>query len=375
MLEVVKAEGIYLYGPDGKKYFDLISGISVSNLGHGHPDIVKAVQEQAETYMHLMVFGEYIQSPQVKLAKAIAGTLPDHLHSVYFVNSGSEAVEGALKIAKKYTGRSKIISAYKAYHGSSHGALSVGGEESLKKGYGPLLPDIHHIDFGNNDQLSSIDLNTACVILESVQGEAGVRIASSDYWKNLRSKCDQTGTLLIVDEIQTGFGRTGTFWAFEQFGYEPDILLTAKGMGAGMPIGAFISTPEIMNVIMDNPVLGHITTFGGHPVSASASLAGIKLLLESEIINKVWKKAELFSKYLKDITKVKEIRYMGLLMAVEFESFEVLKPIIDKGISLGVITDWFLFDDHSMRIAPPLTISEEEIEEACKLIKKAIQSV
>jgi acetylornithine/succinyldiaminopimelate/putrescine aminotransferase len=372
MIEVEKAEGVYLYGPNGEKYIDLISGIGVSNVGHRHPKVLQAIQEQLDKYLHLMVYGEYVQSPQVQLAKALCETLPPILDNVYLVNSGSEAVEGALKLAKRYTNRREIISCVNAYHGSSHGSLSVGGNEIFKRAYRPLLPGIRNIRFGELDDLEFISADTAAIILETVQGEAGVRIAEYGYFQALRKRCNETGTLLILDEIQAGFGRTGTFWAFEQFCIVPDILVCAKGMGGGMPIGAFIANKEIMGVFKNNPLLGHITTFGGHPVSASASLATIKVIREENLLAGVESKANLFKELLRH-PRIKSIRHKGLMMAVEFESFEVLKPIIDRAIEKGVITDWFLFCDDAMRIAPPLTISEKEIREACAKIFAAIE--
>lgn len=373
LIEIERAEGIYMYGPEGKSYIDLISGIGVSNVGHRHPKVMEAIQNQLDKYLHLMVYGEYIQSPQTQLAKAIVETLPPYLDNVYFVNSGSEAVEGALKLAKRFTNRADIISCVNAYHGSSQGALSVGGNEIFKRAYRPLLPGITNVVYGSFTQLSLITENTAAVIMETIQGEAGIMVACSAYFQALRDRCDETGTLLILDEIQAGFGRTGKFWAFEHFGIVPDILVCAKGMGGGMPIGAFIAHKEVMGVFKDNPLLGHITTFGGHPVSAVASLATIRVIQEEKLLEKVEQKADLIKKLLVH-PKIKGIRNKGLMMAVQFESFEVLKPIIDKAIELGVITDWFLFCDDSMRIAPPLVISEAEIEKACGLIMEAINS-
>ncbi|HSF53620.1 MAG TPA: aspartate aminotransferase family protein, partial [Algoriphagus sp.] len=276
LIEVEKAEGIYLFGPNGEKYIDLISGISVSNVGHRHPKVIGAIQEQLDKYLHLMVYGEYVQTPQTLLAKALCDTLPPHLDNVYLVNSGSEAVEGALKLAKRFTNRREIISCVNAYHGSSHGSLSVGGNEIFKRAYRPLLPGISHIQYGKNSDLEKITSETAAVILETIQGEAGIRVAEMDYFKALRKKCDETGALLILDEIQAGFGRTGKFWAFDHFDIIPDILVCAKGMGGGMPIGAFIANKEVMGALKNNPLLGHITTFGGHPVSAAASLATVR---------------------------------------------------------------------------------------------------
>ncbi|MEN2284419.1 aspartate aminotransferase family protein [Algoriphagus sp. SE2] len=372
MIEVEKAEGVYLYGPNGEKYLDLISGIGVSNVGHRHPKVLEAIQAQLDKYLHLMVYGEYIQSPQSKLAKALCDTLPSHLDNVYLVNSGSEAIEGALKLAKRYTGKRNIISCVNAYHGSSHGALSIGGNEIFKRAYRPLLPGISNIQYGYLADLEKINSETAAVVMETIQGEAGIRVATKEYFIALRRKCSETGTLLILDEIQSGFGRTGKFWAFEHFEIVPDIIVTAKGMGGGMPIGAFIANKEVMGVFKNNPLLGHITTFGGHPVSSAASIATIEILKNESLIDQVEKKAKLFKSLLVH-PKIKGIRNKGLMMAVEFESFEVLKSIIDRAIELGVITDWFLFCDDSMRIAPPLTITEDEIRKACHIILKAIE--
>ncbi|WP_339865745.1 aspartate aminotransferase family protein [uncultured Algoriphagus sp.] len=374
MIEVEKAEGIYLFGPKGEKYIDLISGIGVSNVGHRHPKVLEAIQNQLDKYLHLMVYGEYVQSPQSLLAKALCDTLPEKLDNVYLVNSGSEAIEGALKLAKRYTGKPKLISFVNAYHGSSHGSLSVGGNEIFKQAYRPLLPGISHINYGDISDLQSIDIETAAVLIETVQGEAGIRVAEKKYFQALRKRCDETGTLLILDEVQCGFGRTGKFWAFEHVGIIPDIVVCAKGMGGGMPIGAFIANKEVMGVFKNNPILGHITTFGGHPVSSAASLATIEILLEEKLIELVEEKANLIKSLLIH-PKIKSIRNKGLLMAVEFESFDVLKPIIDTAIEMGVITDWFLFCDDAMRIAPPLTITVEQIHEACEVILKAIEKV
>jgi acetylornithine/succinyldiaminopimelate/putrescine aminotransferase len=374
LIEIEKAEGVYMYGPNGEKYLDLISGIGVSNVGHRNPKVLEAIQNQLDKYLHLMVYGEYVQSPQAQLAKALCDTLPESLDNVYLVNSGSEAVEGALKLAKRFTGKPKLVSCVNAYHGSSSGALSVGGNEIFKRAYRPLLPGVSNINYGSLEDLEKIDTDTAGVIVETIQGEAGIRVGTKEYFQALRKKCDETGTLLILDEIQAGFGRTGKFWAFEHFDIVPDIVVCAKGMGGGMPIGAFIANKEVMGVFKNSPLLGHITTFGGHPVSSAASLATIQVLQEENLISQVEEKADLIKSLLVH-PKIKGIRNKGLMMAVEFESFEVLKPIIDQAIELGVITDWFLFCDDSMRIAPPLTITKEQIKEACDSILKAINLV
>ncbi|MBB6004623.1 acetylornithine/succinyldiaminopimelate/putrescine aminotransferase [Arcicella rosea] len=376
-LEIEKAEGVYMYGKDGKQYMDLISGIGVSNVGHRHPKVVEAIKNQVDKYLHLMVYGEYVQSPQVELAEALVKTLIPKveniqpLDNVYFTNSGTEAVEGAMKLAKRFTGRQEIISCFNAYHGATQGALSLSGSENFKRNFRPLLPEIRNIRHGVMEDLAFITEKTAAIIIEIVGGEAGVRIPSKEYFLALRKRCDETKTLLILDEIQSGFGRTGTFWAFEQFEIYPDVLLCAKGMGGGMPIGAFIANHEVMAVFKNNPILGHITTFGGHPVSAASSLATLKVILEENLLDAVKAKAALFKSLLVH-EKIKEVRNQGLMMAVEFEDFDTLKPIIDRAIEKGVVTDWFLFCDNSMRIAPPLIITEEEIRKACEVILESV---
>ena len=376
-LEIERAEGVYMFGKDGKEYMDLISGIGVSNVGHRHPKVTQAIHNQVDKYLHLMVYGEYVQTSQILLAEALVNTLTKGcrkypvLNNVYFTNSGTEAVEGAMKLAKRYTGRQEIISCVNAYHGATQGALSLSGSENFKRNYRPLLPEIKHIRHGNFDDIQLVSCRTAAVFIEIIAGEAGVRIPEYQYFIALRRQCDLTGTLLIIDEIQTGFGRTGTFWAFEQFGFYPDVLLCAKGMGGGMPIGAFIANQKIMSVFKNNPILGHITTFGGHPVSCAASLATLNVIFEENLLEKVKAKAQIFRELLVH-EQIKEVRNQGLMMAVEFENFETLKPIIDRAIVRGIITDWFLFCDNSMRIAPPLIITEEEIRKACSVILSVI---
>ncbi|WP_420581296.1 aspartate aminotransferase family protein [Reichenbachiella sp.] len=373
-LEIERAEGLYMYDKDNKAYLDLISGIGVSSVGHRHPKVIEAIKTQVDKHLHVMVYGEFVTAPQVQLAHAITQTLPDHLDNVFLVNSGSEATEGALKLAKRHSGRKKIISFENAYHGSTSGALSIAGDEKLKAPFRPLLPDIHQIRFGEVQDLNQIDEETAAVIIETVQGEAGVKHANNSYFEALRAKCTETGALLIMDEIQCGFGRTGKFWAFEHYGVSPDILLCAKGMGGGMPIGAFISSKAIMHDLTHDPILGHITTFGGHPVSAAAALATIKVLQEESLIDSVIEKAKQFLALLKH-DKIKEVRNVGLMMAVEFESFEYLDQVIHQLLDDGILSDWFLFCDNSMRIAPPLTITSEEIKMACNKILQAIDKV
>jgi len=371
LLEVERASGLYMYRPDGSKVIDLISGIGVSNVGHCHPKVVQAVQEQARKYMHLMVYGEVVQSPQVELAEVMASTLPDNLHGFYFLNSGSEAIDAAIKLVKRYSGRNEIITCIDAYHGSSNGALSASGNEYFKQSYRPLLTGFKHIEFNNRLALESISCRTAAVIIETVQGEAGIRVPDKEYMLALRERCTYTGTLLVLDEIQCGAGRTGTTWAFEQFGIVPDVLVAAKGMGGGMPISALIASQKLLSVFTYNPVLGHISTFGGHPVSCVAAKATFELLKEPGLLENVKRKEALFRELLVH-PAIREIRSCGLMMAAEMDSYEVLKPVIDRALELGVLTDWFLFCDNSMRIAPPLIITEEEIQEACKIILQAI---
>ncbi|MHA4896660.1 aspartate aminotransferase family protein [Pedobacter sp. PWIIR3] len=373
LLEFSKAKGIYLYDTAGRAYLDLIAGIGVSNVGHCHPAVVQAVKEQAESYMHIMVYGEFVQSPQVNFAKALADILPMPLNCTYFVNSGTEAVEGAMKLAKRYNGRTEFIACNSSYHGSTQGALSLMGNEEFKQAYRPLLPNVKFIDYNDVADLDKISSKTAAVFIETIQGEAGIRIADINYFKALRQKCYETGTLLVLDEIQCGFGRTGKMFGFEHFDIVPDILLLAKGIGGGMPIGAFISSKEIMLSLATNPILGHITTFGGHPVSCAAGLATLETIVNENMVEGVSKKGELFKELLVH-PAIKSVRGIGLMIAVEFESFELNKKIIDGCIEDGVISDWFLHCSNSMRIAPPLIITEEQIKHACMIILKNVSS-
>jgi len=374
MLEFVKAKGIYIYDAAGKKHIDLIAGIGVSNVGHCHPTVVKAIQEQAETYMHLMVYGEYVQTPQVNFAKALADILPKSLNCTYFLNSGTEAVEGAMKLAKRYTGRKGFIACKNAYHGSTQGAESLMESDFYSSGYGPFLPNVSFIQHNNIDDLDKITEEIAAVFIEPIQGEAGIRVADLEYMQALRAKCNETKTLLIFDEIQSGFGRSGKMFAFEHYNVIPDVLLLAKGIGGGMPIGAFISSLEIMSVLSHSPILGHMTTFGGHPVCCAAGLATLRTLVDDHIVDEVEEKGQLFKQLLVH-PAIKEIRGRGLMLAAEFESFEINKKIIDACILDGILSDWFLHCSNSMRIAPPLIIVKEEIEEACRIILKNINLV
>lgn len=372
LLEFERAEGVYMYDTAGKAHTDLISGIGVSSLGHGNPKVVAAIKHQVDQYMHLMVYGEYVQTPQVRFAEKLVSVLPQNLQSVYFTNSGAEAVEGALKLAKRYTGRQQIIACHNSYHGSTQGALSVMGNEEFKQAYRPLLPGVSFIRFNEIDDLQLITHQTACVIIETVQGEAGIRIPDATYMQALRKRCDETGTLLILDEIQAAFGRTGKLFAFEHFGIVPDILLLAKALGGGMPVGAFISSNTIMGALKENPILGHITTFGGHPVCCAAGLAALEVLLEENLVSGVAEKEALFRKLLVH-PAIKQIRGKGLMLAVELDSFDLNKKIIDRCIDYGIITDWFLHCSSSMRISPPLIITSAQIEHACSVILEAVE--
>ena len=372
LLEIERAEGMYLYDYDGKSYMDLVSGFAVSNTGHRNAKVVQAIKDQADKYLHLTVYGEFIQSPQVKFASKLSSILPDSLNSVYFVNSGAEATEGAMKLAKRFTGRSEIIACKNSYHGSTQGALSVMGNEHYKQAYRPLLPGIRFIEFNKSIDLDFISTDTAAVIVETIQGEAGVRVPDMNYMQRLRKRCNETGTLLILDEIQTGFGRTGTLFAFEHFNIHPDILLIAKGMGGGMPIGAFISSHEIMSVLKENPILGHITTFGGHPVSCAAGLANLEVIIEEKLVKDVSLKESLFRKHLQH-PEIKEVRGMGLMLCIQLSSFEQVENVSRRCVENGIIIDWFLHCDTAMRIAPPLIITDNEIQKACATIIEALE--
>lgn len=365
-LEIERAEGCWLFGKDGKKYLDLIAGIGPSVLGHRHPRVQKAVEEQLNSYWHTLVYGEFILSPQVKLAQLLAENLPG-LDSVYFVSSGAEACEGAMKLAKRYTGRPNFVACRNAYHGSTQGAASLMSPTDFTLAFQPLLPGIQHINFNEINDLEKIDRHTAAVIIETVQGEAGIILPRPEWLQALRHRCDETGALLILDEIQCGMGRTGSLFAFEKYGIVPDILLLAKGFGGGMPLGAFAARREVMQTLTHNPVLGHITTFGGHPVCAAAGLATLEVLLEGDLLAQVPEKEALFKKLLVH-SAIRELRSAGLWLAVDLGDAEKVQAVIRHCIANGVITDWFLFNDRSLRIAPPLTISEEEIRFACEVI-------
>jgi acetylornithine/succinyldiaminopimelate/putrescine aminotransferase len=370
-LEIVKAEGCTLFGAGGKEYIDLIGGISVANTGHRHPEVLSAIKSQLDAYLHIMVYGELVQSPQVLYAKMLAEHLPSSLNSIYFTNSGAEAVEGAMKLAKKITGRTEIIAFEKAYHGSTQGALSMIGNEYWRNAFRPLLPGIQRLRFNSMEDLSLISSDTACVFLETIQGEAGIILPSKEWLTALRRKCIDKGTLLIFDEIQSGFGRTGKLWCFSHFDIIPDILLLGKALGGGMPLGAFIADRSLMQELTDHPVLGHITTFGGHPVCCAAGKAAMEVLLEGKLIDTVAEKEKLFLQLLKH-PEIKSIRSSGLWMAVAFESAEKCRKVIDACLENGVFTDWFLFAPDCLRISPPLVITEPEIRKACRIILQCI---
>ena len=370
--EIQRAEGVFMYGPGSSKYIDLVSGVSVSNVGHSNPEVVEAVREQAGKFMHLMVYGEIVQQPQVEHARLLAESLPGNLDVVYYVNSGSEANEAAVKLAKRNTGRTEIISCYNSYHGSTHGALSLMGSETFKSSFRPLLPDVNHISFNSFEDLSKITTRTAAVIIEPVQGEGGVILPADGYLKALRERCTATGTILIFDEIQTGFGRCGKLFACIRWEVIPDIITLAKALGGGMPLGAFVASAELMSLWQSNPVLGHITTFGGHPVSCAAALAALKILLREEWINDACRKGEIYKKELEGHPKVREIRQAGLLLAVDLGESEAAGRIIPLLLEEGIMSDWFLFNPTSFRIAPPLSITEQEIMMSTEGIKRAL---
>lgn len=377
-LTITKAEGALLFGANGNQYIDLIGGISVCNVGHRHPKVVAAIKDQVDKYLHIMVYGEVVQSPQVLYAECLVKHLPQSLNSVYFTNSGAEAVEGAMKLAKRATGRAEIIAARNSYHGSTQGALSILGDEYWRNAYRPLLPGIRHINYNDFETIELITEKTACIILETIQAEAGVLQPHTDWIQAVRERCTATGTLLVLDEIQVGFGRTGRLWGFQHYGIVPDILLLGKALGGGMPLGAFIANQSLMQLLASNPILGHITTFGGHPVSCAAGKAAMEALIDEQMMDMVAEKEALFLATLQH-EKIKAIRSKGLIMAVELSSFDEVKAVIDyctlqpdKTGENGVFTDWFLFAANCIRIVPPLTISKAQIEEACMLLMKAM---
>lgn len=374
-IRIQRAEGSWLYGPNDEAYLDFISGISVSNLGHGHPKIKAAIHEQVDLHLHAMVYGEYIQSAPNRLAERLVSILPENLDCCYFVNSGTESIEGALKLAKRYTERTEIIAFRGAYHGSTHGALSVSGNETKKRAFRPLLPDVQFLNFNVEAELSRITEATAAVIVETIQGDAGVRIPDLSYLKALRKRCSETGSLLILDEIQSGVGRCGTWYAFEQFDIVPDILCSAKALGGGLPLGAFISSKEIMQCLTEKPMLGHITTFGGNPVACAAADATLAVIEEDGLLAQVEAKGALIESLLADEPRIIEIRRRGLFFAIDFATAEEVQQVVEGLLKKGVITFWFLSCPNSFRIAPPLNISEADIRKACALIREEVQKL
>jgi len=369
-LEIVRAEGSLLFDAAGKEYIDLIGGISVANTGHRHPKVLEAIRAQLDAYLHIMVYGEFVETPQVRYAKALTELLPPSLNSVYFTNSGAEAIEGAMKLAKRVTRRTRIIAFKNSYHGSTQGALSIIGDEYWRNAFRPLLPDVWHLDYNDPAAVDFITSEVACVIAETVQAESGIKKPEASWLQALRKKCFNTGALLILDEIQAGFGRTGSIWGFEPFQIEPDVLVLGKALGGGMPLGAFIADKKRMDALAEAPVLGHITTFGGHPVSCAAGLAALQVLLEEVKLQQVLAKEQLLQQKLRH-PKIKSLHSAGLWMAVEFDSFDTCKKVIDIAIQKGVLTDWFLFAANCLRISPPLLISEEQLHKACSVILEA----
>ena len=373
-LNMVKASGSKMWDASGRQYIDLIAGISVCNIGHCHPAVISAVNKQVAEYMHIMVYGELIENPQVAYATMLTGLLPASLNSVFYTSSGSEATEGAMKLAKRFTGRTGIVSFRNSYHGSTQGALSVMGSEYWQQAFRPLLPGITQLEYNNFANLDLVTEHTACVIAETVQAEAGVNLPVNGWLTALRKRCDETGALLVLDEIQSGFGRTGSLWAFSRFGVTPDILLLGKALGGGLPLGAFVADRKIMGSLSHNPVLGHISTFGGHPVSCAAGMAACKVLLEEKMIDRVGEKGERFRKNLVH-PAITAINSLGLMMAVFFKDFDTNKKVIDRLIGKGVFTDWFLFAPQALRICPPLNISDDDIDAACRAIMASLDEL
>jgi len=371
-LEVKSAKGSYITDVNGKQYLDFVAGVSACTLGHSNPIIIGAVKEQLDKYTHVMVYGEYLQGPQYKLAKLLADNLPKNLSTTYFTNSGTEAIEGAMKLAKRATGRPEIISCKDSYHGSTQGALSIMGNEEHKAKYRPLLPHCNQIIYNDENSLENITEQTAAVVIEPIQGATGFVTPENDFLQKVREKCNETGTLLIFDEIQTCFGRLGTLFGFENYNVVPDILCIAKGMGGGMPIGAFIASWELMNLLTFEPKLGHITTFGGHPINCAASLATLEVLLSTNVMSKVKEKEQLFRQHLQH-QKIKEIRGKGLMLAIEFEDEELAQQVVEKSLENGLILFYFLFTKTAIRITPPLTITKDEIIEGCNTIKGILE--
>jgi acetylornithine/succinyldiaminopimelate/putrescine aminotransferase len=374
-LEIDHAEGLYIYDISGKKYLDLVSGISVSNLGHRHPAIIRAIEDQLKKYLHLNVYGEFIQSPQIKLAQRLVSVLPGNLDSVYFVNSGSEAIEGAMKLARRFTGRTEIVAFHNAYHGSTQGALSILGNETLKNAFRPLIPDIRFLEFNNFGDLEKISEKSACVVAETIQAEAGIILPEKEFLETLSERCRKTGTLLIIDDVQMGFGRTGKLFSFEHFNFVPDILVLAKALGGGMPLGAFFASKKIMDTLTFQPELGHITTFGGHPLCCAAALASLEVLLGEDLIPQAEEKGVILEEAIRAHPMVKDIRRKGLILGIEIKDAGKRNNLTKAMLMNGIIIDWFLFHPCTFRIAPPLTITEGECVEAGNLVRKSLNDM
>ena len=373
-LSIKKAKGVYITSTNGKKYLDFVAGVSACSLGHRHPKIISAIRKQINKYMHVMVYGEFAQQPTVQLCKELVSILPKNQHSIFLTNSGTEAIEGALKLAKKATSRNELIGSFKSYHGSTQGAMSLLGSENQKEGYRPLIPGSRFIRFNNLEDLNQITTKTAAVILETIQGGAGFILPKKDYLKKVKQRCEEVGSLLILDEIQPGFGRTGSFFGFEHYSIEPDIVVMGKGMGGGLPVGAFSASSILMKVLMKNPKLGHISTFGGNPVVAAACLATLRELRDSNIIRQIKKKEDLFRNELKH-EKIKEIRGKGLMLAIILKDSDTANKVILKSMDKGLLLFWLLWEKKAVRISPPLIIKEKEIRKGCAIIRDVLDNI
>ncbi len=373
-ISIAKARGVYITDTQGKKYLDFVSGVSACSLGHCHPKVTRAIRKQSKKYLHVMVYGEFAQEPAVHLCKELVALLPDNQEVVYLTNSGTEAIEGALKLAKRATGRSELIGAYQSYHGSTHGALSLLGSENQKMRYRPLLPHTRFIRFNHEEDLNKITSKTAAVLLETIQGGAGFILPQNEYLKKVKAQCEAVGALLILDEIQPGFGRTGTFFGFEHFRIKPDIVVMGKGMGGGLPIGAFSASQELMRLLEDQPKLGHITTFGGNPLIAAAALATLREIRDSSLMDQIAAKENLIRTELEH-PQITEIRGTGLMLAPLFKNEDIVNKIIFRSIEKGLMLFWLLWEKKAIRITPPLTISHKEIKKGCRILRSAIDEV
>ncbi|WP_392448324.1 aspartate aminotransferase family protein [Capnocytophaga canis] len=373
LLEVSHAKGNYIFTTDGKKYLDFVAGVSACTLGHCHPKVVEAIQKQCETYMHVMVYGEYVQKPAVDFCKLLAEHLPENLNTTYLVNSGTEAIEGSVKLAKRATGRTQLIAAKNAYHGNTQGSMSLMGYEERKQPFRPLLPDVDFIEFNNESDIQKITHRTAGVVLESIQGGAGFIEPQNDYLVKVKRRCEEVGALLIIDEIQPGFGRTGTLFGFQNYGFVPDIIAIGKGMASGLPVGAFVASNELMKLLSHSPKLGHITTFGGNPVIAAASLATLKELLTTDLMAQTVEKEKLFRKYLQH-PLIESVNGRGLMLAIILQSAEMADFVVNYCQDKGLIVYWLLFERRAVRLSPPLTLTEAEIEIGCEIIIEALNA-